>query len=711
MATDFDTARDQYENYRYCYDNGHHQWVQVAETCYKYWKGEQWDALTKARLTREGRPALTLNVVRSLMRSAVGIQRALRHDVRFAPVYDADTESARVMDAVWLHIQNENKFDFLEMEVYKKGLIMGRAYYDVRVSYDDSMFGTVQIRSPRSQDVILDPSADQYDADTWPQVFTRRWVSQKDVANLFGKDAAAALAHAPSPDWYDYEDAFMAQQMGGLPYYRSAEMSDTSRLRAHLLLDRQYMDVKLKECFIDTSTGDVSEIPESWDRDRIRRVLELTPGVSTTKRKMKTVRWDVTCEGETLHSEDSPYKHFTTVPFFPDFLDGTTAGMVEDLLDPQQMYNKITSQELHIINTTANSGYKVKKGALKNMTAEDLEDRGAKSGVVIELDDIANLEKIQPNPVPQGHERLSFKADQVMRSLSGVSNQSRGFAREDVAGEAIEMNQAASEINFAEFHSNLYRTKQLTARNVLDCVQAFYTESRTMLINRGTALVPDMESLDINQPAGAGEGAERNMLNDVTRGRYNTTLVPSPSRTTMSEGDFKLLLELREKVGIAIPDAMLIELSPAHNKAQIIQKLSGESSERQRAIEEAEARAAEANTAKIEAGAAKEMSAARLNDARADKFAVEAASDPDASYERVEQTRMALEEQRHKDELGFKYAQLDETKRKNRQDAALQLTGMEVTREGKDADREAAKQERRPAARREKKPGTQRASN
>lgn len=702
MATDFDTARDQYESYRYCYDNGHHQWVQVAEQCYKYWKGEQWDALTKARLTREGRPALTLNVIRSLMRSAVGIQRALRHDVRFTPVYDATVESARVKDAMWLHAQNENKFDFLEMEVYKKGLVMGRAYFDVRVSYDDSMFGTVQIRSPRSQDVILDPSADQYDPDSWPQVFTRRWVSQKDIENLFGREHAAALAHAPCPDWYDYEDSFMAQQMGALPYYRAEALSDTSRLRAHLLLDRQYMDVKLKECFIDMSTGDVSEIPENWDRNRISRVLELTPGVSTTKRKMKTVRWDVTCEGEVLHSEDSPYKHFTTVPFFPDFLDGTTAGMVEDLLDPQQMYNKVSSQELHIINTTANSGYKVKKGALQNYTAEQLEENGAKSGIVIELDDVNNLEKIQPNAVPQGHERLSFKADQVMRSLSGVSNQVRGFAREDVAGEAIELNQAAADINFAEYHSNLHRTKQLVARNTLDCMQTFYTESRTILINRGTALVPDMETLEINQP---GE-AEGQMLNDVTRGRYSTTLVPSPSRTTMSEADFKLLLQLREKVGIAIPDAMLIELSPANNKAQIIQKLVGESSERQRAMEEAEAAKAQADMAKSQASAEKEAAAARLNDARADKFAVEAASDPDASYERVEQARIATEQKRHTDEMEFKYAQLEETKRKNRQDAALQLTGLEVTREGKNADREAAKQERRPAARREKKPGT-----
>ena len=46
------------------------------------------------------------------------------------------------------------------------------------------------------------------------------------------------------------------------------------------------------------------------------------------------------------------------------------------------------------------------------------------------------------------------------------------------------------------------------------------------------------------------------------------------------------------------------------------------------------------------AKAEKESSAAKLNSARADKFAVEAVSDPDASYERIENERIAREDAR-----------------------------------------------------------------
>jgi hypothetical protein len=695
MATEFDTARSQYENYRFCYDNGHDQWVKKASVCFDFWRSRQWDPAVKARLEREGRPALTFNVIESLVRSMKGVQRALRNDVRFMPVADANAESARVQDAIWMHTQQQNDLDFVETDIYEKGLIMGRAFYDVRVSYDNSMQGDIIVRPRRSQDVVLDPSIDMYDPDEWPQVIVRRWVSYKDIENLWGKEKADAIGFSALPQWMDYEDNFLAQQMGDLPYYRHGGFVDMENTRGLLLLDRQYFVVKQKDVFVDVETGDFSEIPETWDHNRIARVLASTPGVATMRRKVKTVRWDVTCESVVLHSDDSPYKHFTTVPFFPSFVDGVDVGAVENLIDAQQLYNKITSSELHIISTTANSGYKLKRGSLKNMTVQELEANGARTGFIAELDDVGDLEKITPNSVPQGHDRLSFKADQIMRSLSGVSDSGRGFARDDASGGKVLQDQAAQEVNFAGWLGNLHRSKRLLASRVLDCAQAHLTETRTIMINRGTALVPNAEEVTLNQPT-----AEGRMLNDVTRGKYSTVLVPAPTRTAMSEGDFELLLKLRTEVGIAIPDTMLLELSPAANKAQIIQALAGpDSNERQRQADELASQQAQLEAEKAMATAEKERGAAMLNQARAEKAAIEAASDPDASYERVESARIAAGQKAHEDKLALEYARLAETRRKNQQDAAMQLTQIDVNRESAAADRKADGQENRPAKR------------
>lgn len=705
MATSYATAQDQYANYRFCYDNGHQQFINKAKLCFDFWNGDQWEAAIKAQLEREGRPALTFNVIESLVRSMKGIQRALRNDVRYTPVQDANAESARVRDAIWLDAQNQNSLDFLESEIYEKGLIMSRAYYDVRMDYSSSLQGVIKIRGRRSQDVILDPSVDEYDPDSWPQVWTRRWVSYNDIHDRYGKDAAEAIGFTSLPSWYDYEDAFMAQQMGHLPYYTNAHIGgalDERGIRAHLLLERQYSTLKRKEVFIDVETGDWSEVPEAWDRNRVAHVLQTVDGIAVMKRDVKTLRWTVTCENETLHDEDSPYNHYTLVPFFPTFVDGVTKGAVESLIDPQQLYNKITSSELHIISTTANSGFKVKTGSLKNMTLEELGQMGSRTGLVAELDDVKDLEKFQPNQTPQGHDRLSFKADQIMRSLSGVSDQGRGFAREDVAGQAILANQAAQDINFAGWLSNLHRSKQLLARNVLDCAQSHYTETRTLMINRGSAMSQTLEEVTLNQPT-----AEGMVLNDVTRGKYTTVLIPAPSRTTMSEEDFGLLLKLRTEVGVAIPDSMLIELSPASNKAAILEMLQGspDSNERQRQAEELAAQEQAIQQQKDLATARKEEAAAMLNQARADKAAVESASDPDASYERVEMARIEADQRQADDKNALEQQRIDNQKEFQNRQIALRLTELDQERESADADRAAAKQEARPAKRREKKPG------
>lgn len=675
--TDYSKSKDQYANYRYCYDNGHDEWVQRAAMCFRFWNSDQWDKLIKAQLEREGRPALTFNIIESLIRALEGMQRALRNDARFTPTFDATVQSAKVMDAIWLHTQQQNRFEFLETDVYKKGLIMDRAFYDVRVVNDDSFRGHIRVRSPRSQDIILDPSIDTYETCDWPQLFWRRWVSYNDIHNLYGKEAADEIGMNAPPSWYDYEDLFMSMQMGSLPYYRHEGLEDTSLVRGHLLVERQYKVVKMKDHFVDLRTGDTSEIPETWDHNRIAHVLEATPGLGTTKRKTNTFRWTVTCEGTVLHDEDSPYKRFTIIPFFPNFVDGVAQGAVCNLIDAQQLFNKMTSQELHIINTTANSGLIVKTGNVKNMTIEEMEQWGSKSGVVFEVADASDqgIRKITPNQTPQGHDRLSFKADQIMRNIAGVSNQARGFAREDVSGDAILANQAASDVNSAGWLSNLHRTKQMVAEAVLDCAQAHYTETRVIQINRGSIFKPEMEEITLN--AISPEGT---VINDVTRGMYSTTLVPSPARTTMSEADFKVLLEMR-KLGIGIPDALLVELSPASNKAQIIEGLMGDSNERQAEAEAAAAEAAQIEAQKALATARKEEAAAVLNQARAEKAAIEAQSDPDAAYVEVEMERIDNERQAHADKMRLEYDKLDATTQHHSQQIALRLAEMDNDRE------------------------------
>lgn len=639
MATDYDEAKSNYDNFRYCYENGHQNWLDRAARAIRFRNSEQWDPVDLAKLRRAKRPALTLNIIASLLRTSKGMQRVLRNDVRFSPVSDADNGAAAVMDMLWMHIQNENGFDELETEIYERGLVTGRGYYDIRMEFDHNLRGNVKITGLRSQDVVLDPCIEQYKPETWPQVVTTRWFNPLDIEHLYGKEKADELRNRGLPTWYDYEDEIMGTQLTRIPYYAAGWGLgvDQDLIRGLRVIDRQYFDLKHKELFIDTKSGDTSEIPETWDRARISKILELAPNLSTVKRKVKTVVWTTSCETTLLNKVDSPYNGFTVVPFFPEMYDGYTQGLVEQLIDAQEMHNKLTSQELAIVNGTANSGYKVKVGAVKNMTIEELEMIGSKPGLVLEMDDINNIEKFTPNTLPAGHDRLSAKAADIMRSLSGVSNQARGFAREDVASEAILANQAAADVNFADGLGKLHMSKRLVAERVLDCVQTFYTEERVIMINRGSLYRPDFQAVSINK-----QTPEGTMLNDVTRGQYTTILVPSPQRSSLTTDEFQQVLELK-KLGVQIPDQMMIELSNLPNKQALLQQTQGDSAKQAQEQHEMEKQIHDLQMKLEQAKAEKELSAAELNRARAEKAHAEAQIDPDAAYERVEMARIESE--------------------------------------------------------------------
>jgi hypothetical protein len=76
----------------------------------------------------------------------------------------------------------------------------------------------------------------------------------------------------------------------------------------------------------------------------------------------------------TLFDEISPYEHFTIVPYFAYFRRGKTRGMVDNAIGPQEALNKGVSQFVHIINTSANSGWTVEQNSLTNMDGEELEN-------------------------------------------------------------------------------------------------------------------------------------------------------------------------------------------------------------------------------------------------------------------------------------------------------------------------------------------------
>lgn len=624
MARDTEKARDQWDRYLYARDAGHSDFVKKAAQCEDYASGKQWDDLLKTKLERAGKPALTLNKTLAIVAAISGEQIDLRADVTFRSKSTGSEEVANALAKVWMHVAGTNSLEFVEADVFLQGIITSRGFFDVRMDFTDSMLGEVRIGRLNSKNVVIDPDGEDYDPDTWSELFITKWLSPNDIERIYGAAEAKDLLNRKPQDTFGYDSVDVPKNSfgkGSAAYWRWASLDpEQMKNRKYIrVIERQFKELKRVPHFVDMETGDTRPIPEGWDRERIQQVLAVS-GTSVVKLPTERILWRVTAEDLVLFDEVSPYKHFTPVPYFPYLISGQTVGIGENLLSPQDLLNKVSSQELHVVNTTANSGWQMEEDQLVGMEPDELEARGAETGLVlVRRKGTAPLDKIQPNQVPTGLDRIGFKADEFMKDISGVSDSKRGFDRADVAAKAIQAKQAAGTVNLAMPLFNLNRTRKILARNVLDLIQTFYHEERILRVTKG-GLIQETEEIAVNQVTPEGQ-----IVNDLTVGEYDVVVSAVPTRETYEESQFQEALALRQ-LGVAIPDDVLVEHSHLNRKREIAERIKAanggaEPTEAEQRMREAELALKELEAEEKKATVLKGQADAALSMVRAQKEA------------------------------------------------------------------------------------------
>jgi hypothetical protein len=359
MATNFTAdqiAHDNWNAYLRAKENGHNEYVKNAKKCDRFYQGggQQWD------------DADTVNAL-------IGEQTSQRVDIVYKPKKKSDPETAHALTAIAMAIQDDNRFEWVESQVFSDGIIGDRGFYDIRVDFSKDITGEVRITSEDPINILLDPDAKEYDPRTWNEVIKTKWFTLDEVETQYGKKARDEVEMyvqsqtSFGSDSIEYEEVtFGENDKWWGEYYQHDSGRDIRRVR---VIERQYRRIGDIRCFVDNETGDISEIPEMVTDERAEEIAQ-QHNLSVITKKGRKIRWTVSCDGVTIMDEWSIYRSFTIVPYFPYFRRGKAFGVVRNLLSPQEQLNKLESQELHIVNTTANSGYTLEAGTLINMTEE-----------------------------------------------------------------------------------------------------------------------------------------------------------------------------------------------------------------------------------------------------------------------------------------------------------------------------------------------------
>jgi hypothetical protein len=615
-----DKARENWYRYQYCRDEGHHQFVQKARRCEDFFAGQQWDAQDLANLRMSRRPAMTINKILSTVDHMVGEQLYNRSSIGFRPARGLATSGiADSLTKVGMNISQANDLAYVRTDVFADGIITSRGFFDIRLNMNSNFMGDVVITRAPSDTVILDPDSSEYDPDSWQDVQTSRWVPLNDIRMFWGPEVARELDGIPAnySPYGDIDDDFIRTGTFGSGitnrHSRHSTWHPQGADKYYRILDRQHFEMVRSEVFVDAKLGEITPVPTTWRHNRISLYLEQNPNAFVLRKPVRRVRWTGSTGHITLHDHWSPYRHFTIVPYFPRLRSGRTIGVVEHLIGPQEILNKSRSQELHILSTSANSGWVVTQNNLVNMDEKQLEQKGAETGLVLVVKDPQGIEKIKPNQVPTGLDRVSFKAEEDMKNISGVSDALTGFAREDVSAKALKANQAVGGTSFAPMLDNLARTDKLLGRRILDLVQTFYVEPRLIHII-GTKPGQENETLNVNEVTPEGQ-----ILNNLTLGEYEVIITNEPERDSFEASQYDQAVEMRRDLGIPLKDSFIIRMSKLRDKEEIIADMSDQTPEEAAFDKELEQRTRAAELRKLEAEGMDREADATLKTVRAAK--------------------------------------------------------------------------------------------
>lgn len=571
-----EVASKQWDRYVRARDHGHLDYIEMAKKCDAFYRGDQWELDDLHALDNEGRPALTINTILPTINTVLGEQSTRRADVQFKPRRAGEADVANTLTKLYMQIADSNKLDWVEQQVFSDGLILdGRGYFDVRMDFSDHVEGEIRITAKDPLDILIDPDAKDADPKSWNEVFETKWMTLDEIEELYGKKKAEALRFIAENgagfgrDSIEYEENRFGETDSSEDYFGAGIPGEDEyrNVKALRVIERQHKRMTRVDCFVDPNTGDARDVPENWSDAKAKKFAKQY-GLDIISKVKRKVRWTVSCDHVVLHDDWSPYNDLTIVPFFAYFRRGRPFGMVRNLLSPQEQLNKIASQELHIVNTTANSGWMVESGSLVGMSADDLEEHGAETGLVVEYNRGSNPpQKIQPNQIPTGLDRISQKAALNIKTISGINDSMLGSDSAEVSGVAIQAKQNRGVVMIQVPLDNLRKSRQYLAEKVLDLIQAFYTEQRIIMVTDESDPLKPREPMVVNEVTPEGQ-----ILNDLTLGEYDVVIATAPARDSFDEVQFAEALNLRQ-VGVAIPDDAIIEYSHLARKGELAKRI------------------------------------------------------------------------------------------------------------------------------------------
>lgn len=579
-----------------------------AKEDFKFALGRQWKTEDIEYMDSIGVPMLTINKIRPIIRLIKGIESQNRTDFKAFEEGKEDALEAEIVTSLLHNVIKNNEGNYKLSEMFEDGITCGEGWLEPWVDYTDNMlFGKLKLKKVDYDQMYPDPDAKEYDFSDGKFFIKLTWdLSEDQVISLFPEkeDQIKEIGNGKVSleDEVKGPTVIIKKQVSYTGNANVGDMREYEEKRFDLI-EYNYKKYVAAYYVADLKLGTLKKANDKAEADNyVNAANAAEPGTAKVIKRFIPEFWRATIIGDGDILEDEPLwcfpqwkgypyipylGYFTSTPLDEEDRDLAKQGITRQLKDLNVELNKRRSQELRILNSSANGGWLSEENAW--VSRDKVEKFGSSPGVLLEYKSGKQKpERITPTPLSQGHAQLAQEGKADINETSGINTDLLAMQEggQD-SGRAIALRQKQGLVMVQDIFDNLSRSKRLLGRfilsqlnNVFDVGNAIRVLGDAFL--RENFMVPVVVNGQPQLDMATGQlqmqvdqemvvNTFNQVLQDENVGNYDIHIGESAQNETIKFANYMVLMDMA-KQGIPIPPEILIEesLISSANKQKIV---------------------------------------------------------------------------------------------------------------------------------------------
>lgn len=525
------------------------RWVQQSID-ERFYAGDQslWKEVY-SQIPAHRRKQFSFNKIKRIVNMISGYQRQNRKSLAATPIENSDQQTCDQFSKLLIWANNQANVLNILSDAFLGSLITGMNLLSVWMDYrEDPFSGDIRVDNMSYNGYIIDPYFKKHDLSDCNYVWTRKFLSKKQIASLMPdrEDEISKMRADTSRDGYFnfLPENYNLSQRDLLPYD-----------------EFWYLDYRDATILIDPETEEVLE----WkgNDENLKLFLRRFPMLRKKKIQKQTCKLAIAVNNRVFYNGKNPFK-IDKYPFIPvlayyqpelPYYEWRIQGVVRNLRDSQFILNRRQQILLDILESQINSGLKVMEDSL--IDDRDAFKAGQGKALFIKKDaplGMESVQKIPPGDVSPSMIQVIDQMDKNMMEISGVNEELLGSAEDDKAGILSMLRQGAGLTTLQNLFDNLDESMKNLGRLEMDLIQNNFTPAKVKRI--------------IEQ-----EPTDQFYNNSFQK--YDCEIVEGANTPTQRMMSFKQALHLRE-IGLPVPTEFLIEMSSFQNKAEMVKQIQAQ---------------------------------------------------------------------------------------------------------------------------------------